>query len=88
VSVDGRGAGPEQLARLEAVCSEAGRDPDSLDKLVLLAFRERVLDSLDAYRDVAGRYGEAGFTDLVVQWPEPPFGGRESVLEAIAGEPR
>jgi len=88
VTVDGRGAGAGQVARLDAVCEETGRDPTSLGRLVLLAFRERPLESVDAYRDVAGRYREIGFTDLVVQWPEEPFGGSEAVLEAIAAEPR
>lgn len=88
VTVDGRGAGAEQIERLEEVCVRSGRDPATLGRLVLLAFREKPLDSVEAYRDVAGRHAEMGFTDLVVQWPEEPFGGGEAVLEVVASEPR
>ncbi len=87
VTVDGRGAGADSLARLDEICETAGRDPATLGRLVLLV-RECPLDSVEAFRDVAGRYEEMRFTDFVVQWPEEPFGGSESVLEAIAAEPR
>ncbi len=44
------------------------------------------LDSVEAYRDAAGRFGELGITDFVVHWPRPsfPYQGRVEVLERIA----
>jgi alkanesulfonate monooxygenase SsuD/methylene tetrahydromethanopterin reductase-like flavin-dependent oxidoreductase (luciferase family) len=88
VTVDSRGAGLEQIRRLDEICSETGRDPRSLRRLVLLGFRERPLASIEAFRDVLGRHAELGFTDLVVHWPrtEEPFRGDRAVLEQIAAD--
>lgn len=86
VTVDGRGAGADPVARLDEICEAGGRDPATLDRLVLLGFHERPLASIEAFRDVAGRYEEMGFTDLVLQWPDEEFGGDEAVLEAIAAD--
>lgn len=46
------------------------------------------LDSLETYRDLVGRAGELGFTDVVVHHPraEGVFTGRVEVLEAIAAQ--
>jgi alkanesulfonate monooxygenase SsuD/methylene tetrahydromethanopterin reductase-like flavin-dependent oxidoreductase (luciferase family) len=46
------------------------------------------LSSLEVFRDVLGRAGELGFTDVVSHWPRPdrPYAGREAVLERVAGE--
>ncbi len=86
VTVDGRDACAEQVERLEEACRDAGRDPANLERLALLGFRERALDSVEAFHDVAGRFAEMGFTDLVVHWPQDraPFAGRLSVLETLA----
>lgn len=88
VVVDGRGAGPELLARLSEACAAVGRDPASLDRLALVGFAERPLASLEAFRDVAGRHAELGYSDLVVHWPRPrePFAGDRAILEAVAAE--
>jgi alkanesulfonate monooxygenase SsuD/methylene tetrahydromethanopterin reductase-like flavin-dependent oxidoreductase (luciferase family) len=88
VGSDSRGAGPELVKRLEEACSAAGRDPATIDRIVVVGHRERPLASVEAFRDVAGRYAEAGFTDLVAHWPRAgePFAGDEAVLERIAEE--
>jgi alkanesulfonate monooxygenase SsuD/methylene tetrahydromethanopterin reductase-like flavin-dependent oxidoreductase (luciferase family) len=80
----------QQLARLDELCAAEGRtirrllrtgDPD-----------EPWLESIEAYRDLAGRYAELGITDIALHWPHErnPFGrdpGRErKVLEQIAAE--
>jgi hypothetical protein len=74
--------GGRRLAAVE------GRDPASLARLVLVGHRERPLASVDAFHDVAGRYEDAGFSDLVVHWPRPdePFGADMAVLERVAAE--
>jgi hypothetical protein len=73
---------------MDGICAAAGRDPACLDRLVLVGFRERPLESIEAFRDVAGRYAELGFTDLVVHWPRAtePFRGERTVLEQLAAE--
>jgi hypothetical protein len=75
-----------QLARLAEVSAEEGRtlrallrtgDPD-----------EPWMDSIEAYRDLAGRYAELGITDLALHWPHErsPFASDLKVLEKIAAE--
>src|SRR5262249_23648761 len=48
----------EVMAELDEQCLGAGRDPRSLKRLALLGFQERPLASLEAFRDVRGRYAE------------------------------
>jgi alkanesulfonate monooxygenase SsuD/methylene tetrahydromethanopterin reductase-like flavin-dependent oxidoreductase (luciferase family) len=88
IASDSRGAGPDLVDRLGQACVAEGRDPASIARLVLVGHRERPLDSVEAFRDVAGRYQEAGFTDLVVHWPrtDEPFAADMEVLERIAAE--
>ncbi|MFD7391677.1 LLM class flavin-dependent oxidoreductase [Streptomyces sp. NPDC059852] len=80
-----------QLAKLGDACAEAGRDPGSLDKVLLTGFtpdRARPLGSLDAFVDFAGRHQELGFTEIVVHWPIPDsdFAADMKVFEQIAME--
>lgn len=90
VTVDSRGAGREEVSRLDEICLEMGRDPTSLRRLALLGFRERPLESIEAFRDVLGRHAGLGFTDLVLHWPrsDEPFRNDRAVLEQIASEVR
>ncbi|MEU4444987.1 LLM class flavin-dependent oxidoreductase [Actinosynnema sp. NPDC050801] len=46
------------------------------------------LSGVEHFRDVAGRAGELGFTDLVVHWPRADgvYAGSESVLEQVAAD--
>ncbi|MET8544517.1 LLM class flavin-dependent oxidoreductase [Kitasatospora sp. NPDC004799] len=78
-----------QVTRLEEICSELGRPPDTLRRLVLDVNRtDPPLASVAAFTDAVGQYREAGFTDLVVPFPrtEPPFAGDLAVLERIASD--
>ena len=88
IASDGRGAGRELVERLAEACAAEGRDPGSLARLVLVGHRERPLASVEAFRDVAGRYADAGFSDLVVHWPRPdePFLADMAVLERVAAD--
>lgn len=75
------------VAKLDEACAQVGRDPRTLDRLVLTGFgADRPLASVEAFEDSRGRYGELGFTDLVVHQPraEDPFAAQLSVLEAVA----
>jgi alkanesulfonate monooxygenase SsuD/methylene tetrahydromethanopterin reductase-like flavin-dependent oxidoreductase (luciferase family) len=76
----------EQMRALDEACLAIGRDPATLDRLVLTGVPlADGLDSPDAFADTAGRYAEVGVTDLVVHWPRPeePYAGDPAVLEAI-----
>jgi alkanesulfonate monooxygenase SsuD/methylene tetrahydromethanopterin reductase-like flavin-dependent oxidoreductase (luciferase family) len=88
---DARGGPPVaagQVARLEEACAAAGRDPASLRRIALTGRSERPLDSLEAFRDAAGRYREAGITELLLHWPrlEEPHRGNVGILERIAAD--
>ena len=67
-----------QMARLAEACAAIGRDPASIGRLVLTGPRLAAgLHSPDAFDETAGRYEEAGVTDLVVHWPrdDDPYAG-------------
>jgi alkanesulfonate monooxygenase SsuD/methylene tetrahydromethanopterin reductase-like flavin-dependent oxidoreductase (luciferase family) len=74
-----------QIARLEEACVDAGRDPSSIDRLVLMGAQlDEATASPQALADTIGAYAEAGITDLVVHWPrpEPPYVGDVATFEA------
>ncbi|WP_406284637.1 LLM class flavin-dependent oxidoreductase [Embleya sp. NBC_00896] len=78
-----------QLGRLADECAAAGRDVKELDRILLTgSTRERPLESVDAFVDFAGRYAEAGITDLLVHRPiaDSPFATDPAVFERIASE--
>ena len=73
----------KQLAKLDAACEAGGRDPASLDRLVLTGLNlEGGTDSPDRFEDTIGRYSELGVTDYVVHWPRPaePYQGDEAAF--------
>jgi alkanesulfonate monooxygenase SsuD/methylene tetrahydromethanopterin reductase-like flavin-dependent oxidoreductase (luciferase family) len=77
----------EQLGRLEDACAAVGRDPASVDRIVLTGPRlDSGLGSPAMFDDVKGAYAAIGVTDLVVHWPRPsePFAGDPSSLERIS----
>ena len=82
-----------QSDAVDAACAGVGRDPASLDRLYMQgATREPWLDSLESFRDLAGRYAALGFTDLALHWPrpDPPYAADQAVFEDIlasAGAP-
>jgi alkanesulfonate monooxygenase SsuD/methylene tetrahydromethanopterin reductase-like flavin-dependent oxidoreductase (luciferase family) len=88
-AAEGATAIARQLARLEDACAAEGRDPATLDRLVLTGPRlDGGLRSLEAFREVRDAYTALGVTDLVVHWPResPPYEGDEAILETIAAD--
>lgn len=60
----------QQVRALESACETAGRDPGSIDRIVLTGPQlDPCLDSVEAFRDMLGRYEAVGATDVVVHWP-------------------
>jgi alkanesulfonate monooxygenase SsuD/methylene tetrahydromethanopterin reductase-like flavin-dependent oxidoreductase (luciferase family) len=75
-----------QIDALEEECVSAGREPLSIDRLVVTGpTLESGLSSPEAFADTAGRYGEVGVTDLVVHWPRPdePYRADLATFERI-----
>lgn len=85
---DDGGPPGESLANMIDVCQGEGRDPATLDRLALLGFTERPLASIEAFRDVVGRFSDMGFSDLAIHWPRStePFAADMAVLERVAAE--
>ncbi len=76
----------QQVERLDAACAAIGRDPASLDKLVLTGPQlDGGLASPGAFDDTVGSYEEVGVTDLVVHWPRPsePYAADIDTFEHI-----
>ncbi len=76
-----------QIRRLVEACGAAGRDPVSLDRMVLTGPQlDPGLGSPAQFEETTSAYAEVGVTDLVVHWPRPspPYAGDPAVLEAIA----
>lgn len=74
----------EQMARLDDVCLDIGRDPRSLARLVLTGPALAAgLESADAFQETCDRYAEIGVTDLVVHWPRAsePYAGDLATFE-------
>jgi alkanesulfonate monooxygenase SsuD/methylene tetrahydromethanopterin reductase-like flavin-dependent oxidoreductase (luciferase family) len=72
--------------QLDEQCHEAGRDPAGLRRSVYYMVSRLGVDpwsSLEAFRDVAGRYAEAGIDEFIV---DPPAQNQEQVMEQIAAE--
>jgi alkanesulfonate monooxygenase SsuD/methylene tetrahydromethanopterin reductase-like flavin-dependent oxidoreductase (luciferase family) len=75
------------VRRLDEACERAGRDPGSLERLILTGFgADRPLESVAAFEDSRGRYTRLGFSELIVHYPRPqaPFAAPMGVLETVA----
>jgi alkanesulfonate monooxygenase SsuD/methylene tetrahydromethanopterin reductase-like flavin-dependent oxidoreductase (luciferase family) len=85
-AAEARQAVAEQIDRLAGIAPEAGVKAAELERVLLTGFLpEDPLASTDAFVDLAGRYGEAGITELVVHWPVPDsvFAADQDLFERI-----
>lgn len=75
-----------QRSLLDEACAAAGRDPQSLGKILLWMPAEPVIQSVDQFEDIAGPYAELGFDQIVLHHPAQtgPFGGDVDAFEEIA----
>jgi len=83
---DGARSVREQMVRLDEICEANSRDPATLDRLVLTGpLLDGGLRSVEAFRETASAYEEAGVTDLVLHWPRPeePYAADLAVFEEI-----
>jgi len=77
-----------QLKRLEEACENQGRDPSTIDKLVLTGSRlDSCLGSRGEFAELKEIYEAAGVTDIVVHWPrqDGPYAGDDKILDQILG---
>lgn len=85
-AVEGAKIVREQMLRLDDICLQVGRDPSTLQRLVLSGPRlQSGLDSVASFQDTIGRYGEIGVTDFVVHWPRQnePYQADLAIFERI-----
>jgi alkanesulfonate monooxygenase SsuD/methylene tetrahydromethanopterin reductase-like flavin-dependent oxidoreductase (luciferase family) len=90
-AVEGVRVVEEQIRRLDQACVDAGRDPASLQRLVLTGpGLDGGLGSVSAFDETVGRYAEVGVTDFVVHWPRPtePYAADLTTFEQIFSRPR
>lgn len=77
-----------QLNHLQEACERQGRDPTTIDRLVLTGSRlDSGLGSPTQFAELRQVYESIGITDIVVHWPrdDHPYAGDERVLEQIIG---
>jgi alkanesulfonate monooxygenase SsuD/methylene tetrahydromethanopterin reductase-like flavin-dependent oxidoreductase (luciferase family) len=75
-----------QMDALDDACASIGRDPSSLDRLVLTGLRlDPGMGSKAELDETMARYTSAGVTDFVVHWPraDGPYAGDGSAFERI-----
>ncbi len=76
----------QQMAQLDDVCQQMGRDPATLARLILSGPRlDGGLASVAAFEETIGRYAEIGVTDFVVHWPrsDEPYAADMATFEKI-----
>ncbi|MEV1130967.1 LLM class flavin-dependent oxidoreductase [Agromyces sp. NPDC049794] len=77
----------ELIRRLDDVCADAGRDPSTISRTLLLDDEGRyALSSIDAFDEALGRATSLGYTDVVTHWPREQglYAGDEAVLDEVA----
>jgi alkanesulfonate monooxygenase SsuD/methylene tetrahydromethanopterin reductase-like flavin-dependent oxidoreductase (luciferase family) len=75
-----------QMDALDDACASAGRDPSSLNRLVLTGLRlDAGMGSATQLDETIARYTAVGVTDFVVHWPraDDPYAGDASAFERI-----
>ncbi|MDR2998739.1 MAG: LLM class flavin-dependent oxidoreductase [Microbacterium sp.] len=88
-AAESRAAVREQVGRLERACEEAGRDPASVERILLTGFTgDRPLDGVEQFLETAGAYRDAGISEIVLHWPIPDtqFAADRGVFEQIITE--
>ena len=81
----------DQVKRLEDACESAGRDPSTIDRLVLTGPElDPGLESEESFADTVGRYADLGITDFVVHWPRTgePYAGDVATFERVVSSLR
>lgn len=85
-AADSRAGIAAQVGRLEEACHAVGRDPGSIERILLTGFVPETMDSAAAMEDMVAAHAEIGITEVVIHAPIPGtyFELAESVYE-VAG---
>jgi alkanesulfonate monooxygenase SsuD/methylene tetrahydromethanopterin reductase-like flavin-dependent oxidoreductase (luciferase family) len=76
----------ERNDRLDQECAKLGRDPKSIVRSLYgwaSMMPSDPWESLEAFRDMVGRYAEAGVNEFLIDQPRPE---QQAVLERVAAE--
>jgi alkanesulfonate monooxygenase SsuD/methylene tetrahydromethanopterin reductase-like flavin-dependent oxidoreductase (luciferase family) len=75
-----------QVPLLDAACTDLGRDPASIGRILLFMPYEPHITSADQFDELAAPYAELGFDQFVLHHPAQtgPFGGDVRAFEEIA----
>jgi hypothetical protein len=80
----------EAAYRFGEVLDNAGRDPATIDRYLMLDPASPVysLSNATFYADALAQAVECGFTDAVTYWPRATgwYAGDEAVLESVAAD--
>lgn len=77
----------EQSRQVSAACEEAGRDPATLRRSVLLGYGpDRPLASVDSFTATVERAVGTGFDEVVVYWPQGEPGDRFWADPSVVGD--
>lgn len=85
-AADGSAAVARQMAALDEACIAEGRDPSTIDRLVLTGLElDAGMQSREAFNEVKAAYAEVGVTDLVTHWPREsePYKAENAVLKRL-----
>ncbi|MDQ1670257.1 MAG: hypothetical protein QOE40_2318, partial [Actinomycetota bacterium] len=80
---------PDAIGRLDEALQAEGREPADVQRYLSVdASAQFALSSIEQVRDVLGRAGQLGFSEVVVHWPRPEgvYAGDVKVLEQVAAE--
>jgi alkanesulfonate monooxygenase SsuD/methylene tetrahydromethanopterin reductase-like flavin-dependent oxidoreductase (luciferase family) len=77
-----------QCALLASACTQQGRDPATVRKVLLWTPIETVITSVDQFDELAAPYEELGFDQLVLHHPQQtgPYRGSLAAFEQIAAK--
>jgi alkanesulfonate monooxygenase SsuD/methylene tetrahydromethanopterin reductase-like flavin-dependent oxidoreductase (luciferase family) len=85
-AVDGTAVVASQITSLISTCEEVGRDPDTIDRIVVTGPQlSPCMDSIESFLDAIRRYASTGVSDLVLHWPrhDGPYAGSLASFEQI-----
>ncbi len=88
-AVDGARVVAAQMHQLDEACDEIGRDPSTIDRLVLTGpHLAPGLESTEEFRATVSAYADVGATDLVVHWPRTsqPYAGDLATFERVIAD--
>lgn len=78
----------QRCIRFDDLCAEVGRDPQDIGHSLVCFPPLTPWESTDYFRDMVGRYGEAGIDEFVLYWPRSwrDASYEDAVFEQVCGD--